>query len=67
VFNGWSLELPVEVDPNVFDVHTIRAAWEYAGTYVGLAEMRPLHGRFKGTVQVLEADEVAPKAKAAKA
>jgi hypothetical protein len=54
VFNSWSLELPVEVDPNVFDVHTIRAAWEYAGTYVGLAEMRPIHGRFKGTVEVVE-------------
>ena len=65
VFNGWSLELPVEVDPNVFDVHTIRAAWEYAGTYVGLAEMRPIHGRFKGTVEVIEAD-VEAKVKAAK-
>ena len=54
IFTGWSLQLPVEVDPNVFDVHTLKAAWEYAGTYVGLAEMRPIQGRFKGTVEVVE-------------
>ena len=54
IFNGWSLSLPIEVDPNVFDVHTIKAAWQYAGTYVGLCEMRPIHGRFAGTVEVVE-------------
>jgi len=54
IFDGWSFQLPVEVDPNVFDVHTLKAAWEYAGTYVGMAEMRPIHGRFKGTIEVVE-------------
>ena len=60
IFNGWSLSLPIEVDPNVFDVHTIKAAWQYAGTYVGLCEMRPIHGRFKGTVEVVENDTAEP-------
>jgi hypothetical protein len=51
LFTDWRFSLPVEVDPNVFDVHTIRVAWRDAGTYVGLAEMRPVFGRFEGTVE----------------
>lgn len=51
LFTGWGLTLPVEVDPNVFDVHTVRVAWHDAGIYVGLAEMRPVYGRFDGTVE----------------
>lgn len=50
IFTGWGFQLPIEVDPNVFDVHTIKVAWRDAGIYVGLAEMRPVYGRFEGTV-----------------
>jgi len=67
IFDSWKFTLPVEVDPNVFDVHTIRAAWEYSGAYVGMAEMRPIHGRFKGTVEVVETEtEATAPVKAAK-
>ena len=50
IFTSWGFRLPIEVDPIVFDVHTIRTAWKDAGTYEGLAEMRPVYGRFKGSV-----------------
>jgi hypothetical protein len=52
IFTNWGFELPVEVDPIVFDVHTIRKAWQDAGIYEGLGEMRPVYGRFGGTVKV---------------
>jgi hypothetical protein len=51
MFTDWSLELPVEIDANVFNLATVKAAWEYAGRYVGLCEMRPVYGRFVGTVR----------------
>jgi hypothetical protein len=54
IFTGWGFELPIEVDPTVFDVHTLRVAWHDAGIYVGLCEMRPIQGRFEGTVEELE-------------
>jgi|SRR5262245_37782628 len=50
IFTSWRFELPVEVDPIVFDIHTIKVAWKDAGTYEGMAEMRPVFGRFNGTV-----------------
>jgi len=51
IFTGWTFEFAIEVDPNVFDVHTLRVAWHDAGIYVGLGEMRPIQGRFDGTVE----------------
>jgi hypothetical protein len=51
LFADWWLELPVEIDANVFNLATVKAAWEYAGRYVGLCEMRPIYGRFVGTVR----------------
>jgi hypothetical protein len=57
MFDGWQLELPIEVDATVFDVHTLRVAWADAGKYAGLGDMRPVYGRFVGTIDVLENDE----------
>jgi hypothetical protein len=50
IFTDWSFELPIEVDANVFDLHTLRVAWHDAGVYSGLGEMRPIQGRFEGTI-----------------
>lgn len=55
IFTGWGFQLPVEIDPVVFDVHTLRVAWKAAGVYEGLAEMRPIYGRFEGTIEVVDA------------
>jgi hypothetical protein len=51
MFTDWSMRLPIEIDPHVFNLTVIKAAWEYAGRYVGLGEMRPVYGRFVGTVE----------------
>lgn len=55
MFNDWQFELPVQVDDLIFDLHTLRVCWKDAGTYEGLAEMRPIYGRFIGTIEVIEA------------
>jgi len=54
IYTDWSFSLPVEIDPTVFDVHTLRVAWHDAGIYVGLGEMRPIQGRFDGTIEVID-------------
>jgi hypothetical protein len=54
IFTDWTFELPIEIDPTVFDVHTLRVAWHDAGIYVGVCEMRPIQGRFEGTIEELE-------------
>jgi hypothetical protein len=54
IFDQWKLSLPVEIDANVFDVHTLKVAWKDAGVYVGLGEMRPINGRFEGTLVTLD-------------
>lgn len=51
IFESWGFTLPIEVDANVFDIHTLRVAWHDAGIYVGLGEMRPIQGRFDGTIE----------------
>jgi hypothetical protein len=51
LFTDWQIELPVEVDAAVFDVHTLEKAWADAGIYSGLGDMRPVYGRFKGTLK----------------
>lgn len=51
MFNDWRVELPVEVDATVWDVGTLRHIWKDAGIYAGLGEMRPVFGRFLGTLE----------------
>lgn len=50
LFHEWSAVLPVEVDPTVFDPDTLAATWRDAGVYAGLGDMRPIYGRFCGTL-----------------
>jgi hypothetical protein len=57
LFTEWRARLPVEVDANVFDLHTLKVAWHDAGIYVGLGEMRPIYGRFEGTVSMVKEDK----------
>jgi hypothetical protein len=51
IFTDWTLTLPVEIDPEVFDLDSLAHSWVMAGRYAGLGEMRPVYGRFEGTVQ----------------
>ena len=50
IFIDWQLALNVEVDSTVWDLDTLRHVWRDAGVYAGLGEMRPVYGRFAGTV-----------------
>lgn len=54
IFSEWTCELPVEVDPTVFDVDTLTNCWKDAGTYCGIGDMRPIYGRFQATVEVIK-------------
>lgn len=51
-FTEWGARLTVEVDPIVFDLDQLAAMWRDAGRYAGLGEMRPIYGRFLGTIEV---------------
>ena len=51
MFTDWQASLLVEVDPTVFDLHTLKVIWKDAGVYAGLGEMRPVYGRFAGTLE----------------
>lgn len=51
LFTDWKFELPVEVDGTIFDKHTVEQIWKESGVYVGLGDMRPVYGRFQGTVR----------------
>jgi hypothetical protein len=53
LFRNWQCELPIEVDSEIFDLHTLRQIGELAGKYAGLGDMRPIHGRCKITVTPL--------------
>lgn len=53
IFHPWRATLAVEVDPVVFDFDTVESLWSEAGRYAGLGEMRPVYGRFAGTVEVV--------------
>ncbi len=48
-FNEWRLELPIEVDPDIWDLHSLQEVCELAGKYEGLGDMRPVQGRCKIT------------------
>jgi hypothetical protein len=50
-FADWQATLPIEVDSTVFDMHTLQNIWKDAGIYAGLGEMRPVYGRFIGTIE----------------
>lgn len=50
-FADWRVELPIEVDPEVFDLHALKVIWKAAGTYAGLGDMRPVYGTFVGTIK----------------
>lgn len=50
LFKEWAAELPVEVDPTVFDEDALSKIWRDAGIYSGIGDMRPVYGRFDATV-----------------
>ncbi len=51
-FNTWSTEFDVVYDETMLDLATIIAALEYAGSYVGVCEMRDRgYGRFSANIQ----------------
>lgn len=51
IFTEWRAALDVEVDPVIFDLDTLQVFWTDAGRYAGLGEMRPIYGRFVGTIE----------------
>ena len=51
VFTDWTCELPVEIDPTVFDLDTLRNCWADAGKYAGIGDMRPIYGRFDAKIE----------------
>lgn len=59
LFTDWQAELLVEVDPIIFDVHSIVTIWKDCGRYAGIGDNRPRYGRFEGTVEVKSLDEEA--------
>ena len=62
LFSEWQAELPIEVDDTIFDLHTLQAIWRDAGLYAGLGDMRPVYGRFVGTVEKIGAVKKVVKA-----
>lgn len=50
IFVDWQVKLPVEVDPEIFDLDTLQLVWTSAGKYAGIGEMRPVYGRFAATI-----------------
>lgn len=51
IFIDWQANLLVEVDATIFDLDTLAHVWRDAGIYAGIGEMRPIHGRFDGTLK----------------
>lgn len=58
MFTDWTAELAVDVDPTVFDIEAIVVAWKDAGRYCGIGDGRPIHGRFAGLVDVVDASDL---------
>lgn len=50
IFRNWGAEVPFEIDAHVFNLETVEKIVTDAGKYAGLGEMRPIYGRFFGTV-----------------
>jgi len=55
ILREWSADLSIEVDPIIWDFDSLEVVWDAAGKYAGLGEMRPVYGRFVGTVIIEEA------------
>ncbi len=55
LFTEWQVALPITVDPTVFDLDSLRPIWRDAGVYAGIGDMRPVYGRFKGTIEEIAA------------
>jgi hypothetical protein len=51
IFVEWQAELPIEVDPVIFDIDTLENCWRDAGKYAGIGDMRPIYGHFKATLK----------------
>lgn len=51
IFAEWQSELLIEVDANVFNLDDLRLIWRDAGIYAGIGDMRPVYGRFIGTIE----------------
>lgn len=51
IFTEWQAELAAEIDPVIFDLDTLQVFWADAGRFMGLGEMRPIYGRFVGTIK----------------
>ena len=50
IFVDWQAELLVEVDPLVWDLDVLANCWRDAGVYAGIGDMRPIYGKFAGTL-----------------
>ncbi len=61
MFIDWHFQLTIEVDATVWDEDTLSTCWHDAGIYCGIGDMRPIHGRFVGTL-----DQPAPPPSGAK-
>lgn len=57
IFYPWRAALPIELDPIVFDLDTVATLWSDAGRYAGIGEMRPVYGRFEGTIEPYEEEK----------
>lgn len=53
-FNDWRLELPIEVDPEIWDLHSLQEVCALAGKYAGLGDMRPIQGRCQITAEPID-------------
>lgn len=58
IFQEWRARVPFELDLTQLDLHKVSEIVAYAGRYYGLLEMRPFYGRFKGTVEAADREEV---------
>ena len=54
LFRDFGLELPVEVDPVIFDLDTIKMLWTEAGKYIGLGDVRTLLWARRNGIAVCE-------------
>jgi hypothetical protein len=50
-FWPWEIAVRVDVDPVVWNLDDLATVWHNAGRYAGLGDMRPVYGRFEGTVE----------------
>lgn len=51
MFVNWQAALEVEVDPVIFDIHSLATCWSEAGRFEGIGEMRPVYGHFEATLK----------------